>query len=343
MKIKLKDIAETLKLSPATVSRALRNHPLISEETRTLVLREAERLGYQVSYTHRGRKLHSENGDFHLLALVSGGSSNDSSLQNASGLTHETLKGISDVADYFNARLIIDFVDPKRMTIAEMQKKCAGFDGIIFIHRFEEKQVRAIAGKKPCVSADYAYPSAMADVVSGGDIDQFVALAGYLKKNGHTRIGYVDFPGPSHPRGFRGYCGFLSGLRQAGLSVNPELHLRNQDFPDEQMKINRAAELTHAGKADVWVCANDYAAMELLEKFTADGLSVPDDISITGFGGIQFPGTNLQLCSFRTPFEQIGQEAAKYLFDRIRTPGIPVRHAFIDCTFIEGNSVRCLN
>ena len=61
MKIKLKDIAETLKLSPATVSRALRNHPLISEETRTLVLREAERLGYQVSYTHRGRKLHSEN------------------------------------------------------------------------------------------------------------------------------------------------------------------------------------------------------------------------------------------------------------------------------------------
>ena len=41
MKIKLKDIAEALNLSQTTVSRALRSHPAISEETRAAVFAQA--------------------------------------------------------------------------------------------------------------------------------------------------------------------------------------------------------------------------------------------------------------------------------------------------------------
>ena len=342
MKIKLKDIAEALNLSQTMVSRALRSHPAISEETRAAVFAQAEKQGYQVSYTHKGRKLHSKKASLNLLALVSGSASSDSDLQNVSGLTHETLKGISDVVNHFDARLIIDFVNPGCLSQMELKEKCAAFDGIIFIHRFEEAQVRAVSLKKPCVSADYTYPSAKADVVSGGDIDQFIFLIRHLGKLGHTRIGYLDFPGGYHPRGVRGYLGFRAGLMEAGLEDNPAFHLLNGNFPDEEAKLAKAVELTEKRLVDVWVCGNDYAAMDLLEQFSRHGISVPDDISVTGFGGIHFPGTNLKLCSFRTPFEQIGQEAAKFLFDRIRFPGIPARHAFIDCVFTEGNSVKCL-
>ena len=85
MKIKLKDIAEALNLSQTTVSRALRSHPAISEETRAAVFAQAEKQGYQVSYTHKGRKLHSKKASLNLLALVSGSASSDSDLQNVSG------------------------------------------------------------------------------------------------------------------------------------------------------------------------------------------------------------------------------------------------------------------
>lgn len=305
-------------------------------------IKQAETFGYQVSYTHRGRKLHSKTSSLCLLALVSGNASNDTNLQNSSQLTHETLKGISDVVTQFKARLIIDFVNSAELPTADLKAKCKPFDGIIFIHSFKEVQVKSIAQAKPCVSADYVYPQVKMDVVSGGDVDNFVFLIEYLQKLGHARIGYLDFPGGLHPRGIRGYLGFLGGLIQTGLAATPAFHLLNSDFPNEKSKITRAIELTKKKKRDCWVCANDFAAMELYRQCATAGISVPEDISITGFGGIDFPGIPLELCSFRTPFEQIGQEAAKYLFDRIRFPGTPARHAFVNCVFIEGNSVKCL-
>ena len=43
----IRDIAKELKLTPATVSRALNNHPRISIETKRLVLETAKRLNYR--------------------------------------------------------------------------------------------------------------------------------------------------------------------------------------------------------------------------------------------------------------------------------------------------------
>ncbi len=45
--ITLKDIAKALNLSPSTVSRAMKNHPAISEETRRLVQRYAAEHRYK--------------------------------------------------------------------------------------------------------------------------------------------------------------------------------------------------------------------------------------------------------------------------------------------------------
>jgi LacI family transcriptional regulator len=45
--ITLSNIARELNITPATVSRALRNHPKISAETKESVLRVASRLNYK--------------------------------------------------------------------------------------------------------------------------------------------------------------------------------------------------------------------------------------------------------------------------------------------------------
>lgn len=46
MQVTLKELAERLKLAPSTVSRALKGHPDISEETQLRVRRLAEELHY---------------------------------------------------------------------------------------------------------------------------------------------------------------------------------------------------------------------------------------------------------------------------------------------------------
>ncbi|MDW8103227.1 MAG: LacI family DNA-binding transcriptional regulator [Anaerolineae bacterium] len=54
MGITIKDLASYLNLSPATVSRALRNSPKVSEETRQRVLEAARELGYIPDLLARG-------------------------------------------------------------------------------------------------------------------------------------------------------------------------------------------------------------------------------------------------------------------------------------------------
>lgn len=52
-KVRLKDIAEDLGLSVATVSRALDNHESISKKTRNIILDKVKELGYELTTTSR--------------------------------------------------------------------------------------------------------------------------------------------------------------------------------------------------------------------------------------------------------------------------------------------------
>ena len=43
----IQGIAEALRLSPATISRVLNNHPHVHETTRTKVMAKVEQMGYK--------------------------------------------------------------------------------------------------------------------------------------------------------------------------------------------------------------------------------------------------------------------------------------------------------
>lgn len=53
MAARLKDIAQDLGLSVVTISKVLRNHPDISEETRKRVLKRMKELHYQPNFAAR--------------------------------------------------------------------------------------------------------------------------------------------------------------------------------------------------------------------------------------------------------------------------------------------------
>ena len=66
MAVRLKDIAQDLGVSLMTVSKALRNHPDISEGTRKRVLKRIEELNYQPNLAARALV----TGKTHLMGLV---------------------------------------------------------------------------------------------------------------------------------------------------------------------------------------------------------------------------------------------------------------------------------
>lgn len=61
MAITIKDIATALKISPSTVSRALNDHPNISEDTKKLVSAKAKELKYQTNFIAAGLRTKRSN------------------------------------------------------------------------------------------------------------------------------------------------------------------------------------------------------------------------------------------------------------------------------------------
>ena len=92
---------------------------------------------------------------------------------------------------------------------------------------------------------------------------------------------------------------------------------------------------------DAFVCANDYLAIPLLLTLKKRGLSIPQDIMITGFDGTaQSAFTDPPLTTVTIHGTEIGRLAAELLLNRIRIPTLPFSWTHVKSTPVWRESVR---
>ncbi len=96
-------------------------------------------------------------------------------------------------------------------------------------------------------------------------------------------------------------------------------------------------------KPDAIVCGNDIMAAELCNAFMNHGISVPDDIKLTGFDGFDYDfGTTVTITSYKRSHFQLGAEAFRHIY-RIITGNICKRvHNEVN-ELIPGQSCGCGN
>lgn len=121
-----------------------------------------------------------------------------------------------------------------------------------------------------------------------------------------------------HPASERRLQGYLDAMQSAGLSVS-ENDIFYGDFWIESAKI-LAQELADGSRPlpDAVVCANDNMALSLCDALREKGISVPEQLRITGFDGI--PETRLHvppLTTYQTSQRQLGIDAARRLLMQI--------------------------
>ena len=87
-------------------------------------------------------------------------------------------------------------------------------------------------------------------------------------------------------------------------------------------RLVRLCEAINMGKVPrALVCGTDQTAFEVLQLLEDAGLSVPDDVIVTGFDGI-LAGRLMKpsLTTVRQPMEAMGRVAARLLDDRNGKP-----------------------
>lgn len=337
-------IAKRLNISRTTVSRSLANHPAISAETRAKVLSMAEELGYRQSPGRRARRAKAAMRDVTIGVLI--------------GVPEGTvkmatfpylLKGIRECAEVERVKVDIHYQPPGEFDPAATRQpvfrhiRGGDWRGVLLIYPFAEPAVEAIAKKISTVSLLENYANPLVDTIDTDEDTAMVTLVRQLAAAGHQRIGYLTWHYPVGGHwALQRFGGYVEALFSLGLEFNPQWVLNiHKDAPRRSpVEIcDEVARLTRAGGPTAWVCAADHQAYQLIQDLQVRGIRVPEDLSVTGFDGLEPPAHLPRVTSMQVPSEDIGIAGVSRLLNRLVHPNSPRRKILVEAKLVQGDTI----
>lgn len=154
--------------------------------------------------------------------------------------------------------------------------------------------------------------------------------------------GYGDFATLSvdDPRGMRRINAFLDELRSNGISNVPGERI--QGVPTlEHGRSGLRKLLATPARPLVVVCTSDTLAHGVLTEAMAQGIRVPDEIAVMGFGDMNFAAhTHPSLSTVKIDGKAMGDAAASALLDRLLGNSDDVLQQDIGYQLIDRDSTR---
>ena len=119
--------------------------------------------------------------------------------------------------------------------------------------------------------------------------------------------------------------------KRYGLAPDRELAVNAGDYTEAagQRALRRILERNR--EITAVLAANDLLALGCYDEIRALGLKCPDDISVTGFNDMPFVDRfDPPLTTLHIPREDLGEQAAKLLLERMRQPDTPVKQVRLE-------------
>jgi DNA-binding LacI/PurR family transcriptional regulator len=278
------DIAHRAGVSQATVSRALRDSPLVNEETRRRIQQIAREMNYHVD--RRAAGLRSQR--THTLALlVHEDPTSDDSQINPFFLT--MLGNITRVAAARNYDVLLSFQQLSDDWLSEYQISNRA-DGIILLGYGD---YGSIASKLQRMREEGAHftiwgatlPELEGHAVGCDNREGGAIAARHLLALGRRRIAFLGSPTSSNPEFKLRYRGCCEEIEAAGLRVDPALQI--DSLLQETSGYEAARKLLASGvDFDAIFAASDLIAFGAMNCLGKHGIAVPEQVSVVGFDDV---------------------------------------------------------
>lgn len=305
------DIAHRAGVSQATVSRALRNSPLVSPETRERVQRIARELNYQVDRSAAGLRSQTS----HTLALLLfEDATTDNSQINPFFLS--MLSNISRAANRRNFDLLVSFQQMSKDWHYEYEASNRA-DGIILLGygdyiSYTDKLAKLLSEDAHFVIWGATQPGLETHAVGCDNHLGGRLAAEHLLGLGRRRIAFLGETTDRFPEFKRRFEGYRDALADAGLA-DPGLQLDAQG--PETSGFEATQKLLDAGESiDAIFAASDLIAIGAIRCLNKAGLRVPEDVSVVGFDDIH---AARYLSPALTTVRQDTSAAAELLVDKL--------------------------
>jgi LacI family transcriptional regulator len=319
------EVAAQADVSIATVSRVLRGRAGVAPETRRRVLDAVEGLRYTPS--RLGRSLAERRHAAHGIVFP-----------DLSGpYFAEVVLGYEEVAAELGRSVLI-LATHERPAAHDMVLDLASrVDGMVLLGRtVGDDVVRDVAatGRRIVLLARPAV--AGVDTIAADNSGGARALVDHLVGHGHRRFTFLGDEGSS-PDTHDRWVALRETLRAHGVRA-PARPVRCP-FDEEAGHAAATRVLSRATLPDVLVCANDEIALGALLAAEDRGLSVPDDVAVTGWDDIMAsryarPG----LTTVRQPMRALGERAARLLHERIEGDTASPRHDVLPTQLVVRSS-----
>ena len=278
------DIAHRAGVSQATVSRALRNSPLVNPETRERVQRIAREMNYRVDRNAAG--LRSQQSHTIALLFFQDPTSDESQI-NPFFLT--MLGHITRCASRHRYDVLVSFQQLSDDWLNEYVVSNRA-DGIILLgygdyKRIADKLKRLRDEGLPFTIWGATVPELEGHAVGCENVQGGMMATRHLLNLGRRRIVYIGSKSHGHPEFKARFDGYLKAHEEAGLSTLPELRVDTDIH--ETAAFAATQKLIDSGTGfDAVFCASDLIAFGVIKCLRKNGIKVPDQVAVVGFDDI---------------------------------------------------------
>lgn len=280
LKATITDIAKELNTTPATVSRALSNHPRISEKTKRSVHETALKLNYK-----RNRIASSlRSGKTHLIGVII-----PSAEINFFG---SVVHGIESIANE-NGYGVLLFQSNEQRDYEEKGLQnflSARVDGILVSiakDTMDYSHFREIKSRRvPLVFFDRANDDLDIDSVVIDDYKGAFLATEHLISQGYTRIAHIS--GPQHLKNFYDRLkGYMGALQAHKIKIDHSL-IYNGNVSIASGRKGTSHFLSLQNPPDAIFATEDFTALGVIKEIKEKGIKIPGQFGVVGFANELF-------------------------------------------------------
>lgn len=329
--ITINEIAKKAGVAKSTVSRYL-NEGSVSEKTKRKIAKIIEETDYQPNLYAQSLKAKSSKMLGIIIPRLNSASTNDA----LTGIDTEAKKnGYEPV--FLNSNLEINN-DIKNIQILNKQK----VEGIIFFAReLTDELIKVIQESTvPIILVGQKLEGSYS--VTHKDYEAGYKMGKHLRKMGHRKVLFLGVTESDQAVGVNRKEGFYEGFRRKNRDISfvETSFSKRKTYKLAKQKLPRYFDQ----EISAIVCATDNIAIAVAKALSDLGKSIPEDFSISGFGGYDMTSYfNPSITTVRYPYYRIGKTAVEHLLRLIKKKDLKAKNIELANELIIQASIKKLN
>ncbi len=324
MPVKMKDIAAMLGVSTSTVSRALKNDPLISLEMRNKVFEIAQKNQYTKRKSKSKNVYYLIDKNYFLLT---------------SNFYNSLIEIIEREIEKEGYRFHFSTIGDNDLSLKSIDMEDVA--GIMMTSSYiEELIVKFSASDIPIVLVDSYLPLEDISAVITDNATGIMKAMNYLSSKGHQKIGYLSGIVNEDIDCADRLSGYMRATELFHLTFDPELIIPSELSMSAAYEAVAAFLKGTKNSPTAFIGVNDIVAIGAMQAIKDSGRRVPEDISVIGFDDIALANeVTPRLTTIRVNKEEMGKLSVSRLVELIKGKPVSFHKIVINPSIVERDSV----